>query len=61
MIIICVVFEYCIVDESFLNVSHWLEKSFAKKCAIFSYFDESVTDRPTDRPTDRRIDEQTLL
>ena len=27
-----------------------------KKCAIFSYFDESVTDRQTDGPTDRRTD-----
>ena len=59
MIIICVVFcvWHCgMVDESLLNVSHWLEQRFVKKCAIFSYFDESVTDGPTDRRTDGRTD-----
>ena len=45
------------VDKSFLNVSDWLEQRFVKKCAIFCYFDESVTDRQTDGPTDG----QTLL
>ena len=47
------------VDESFFNVSHWLEYRLVKKCTIFSYFDKSVTDRQADGRTDRQTNGQT--
>ena len=49
-------FACCLVKKSLLSVSYWLEWRFMKKCVIFCYFDESVTDRQTDRPTHGRTD-----
>ena len=40
-------------------LEHWLEQRIAKKCVVFSFFNESVTDRPTDRRTDGPTDGRT--